>query len=349
METIYKKQEMKPNYRKNGMRKITLFAGQWIDLPLEDFLDTAKEIGFDGVDLVFRPDLLDLDRVIADDGYCENRRELLQQRQLSLNSVSAAYIGKCVGDIFDIRHNGLVPQKYRNKPEEIRRWAVEEMMKTPEAARKLGCSIVHSFLGSPIWNMFYAYPKRPQELVEEGFEKIATLWLPILNEFERQGVDLAFEVHPSEIAYDYYTLQKLLQALVGHPRFRINYDPSHLIWQGMDPVMFLRDFAERVVNVHIKDVKIRLDGRSSVLGSHLPFGDGRRGWNFRTPGHGDVPFEEIIRELNEISYKGALTVEWEDNGMHRDIGVREAYEFVKGMNFPYSEMAFDEVDRYGKG
>lgn len=329
------------------MRKITLFAGQWIDLKLEDFLHISESIGFDGVDLVFRPNMLDLDRLLSDEYYCEEKKLLLQKHNLTLNSVSAAYIGKCVGDIYDIRHNALVPNRYQNKPEEIRKWAAEEMLKAPEAAKKLGCHIVHSFLGSPVWNMFYAYPKRPEELVEEGFEQIAQRWLPILDEFERQGVYLAFEVHPTEIAYDYYTLQKLLKVLKYHSMFRLNYDPSHLIWQGMDPVMFLKDFAERIINVHIKDVKMQLDGRSSVLCSHLPFGDGRRGWNFRTPGHGDVPFEEIIRELNQNGYKGALTIEWEDNGMCRDIGVKEAYEYVKKLNFPVSEIEFDAVNRYG--
>lgn len=328
------------------MRRISLFAGQWVDLKLTEFLNMASEIGFQGVDLVFRPEMLDLDRIGSDCFYCEQQLSQLQENNLSLNAISAAYIGKCIGDIYDIRYDTLVPQKYRQKPEDIRKWAMEEMFKAPEAAKKMGCSIVHSFLGSPIWNMFYAYPKRTEQLVEEGFQQIAERWIPILDEFEHQGVKLAFEPHPTEIAYDYYTLKRLVKALDYHPAFRLNYDPSHILWQGMNPVLFLRDFMELVINVHIKDVKITLDGRSSILCSHLPFGDNRRAWNFRTPGHGDVPFEEIIRELNQSGYHGALTVEWEDNGMNRDIGVREAFEFVKRIDFPESEIEFDAVNRY---
>lgn len=329
------------------MRKITLFGGQWIDLSAEQFLKMSSEMGYDGVDLIFRPEMLDLNRVIEDEQYYQQSLELLDKYHLTLNSISAAYIGKCVGDVYDVRHNTLVPEKYHDKPEEIRKWAIDTMMRAPEAAKKMNCHIIHSFLGSPIWGMFYSYPRRSPELVEEGFERIAELWLPILDEFERQGTVLAFEVHPSEIAYDYYTLKKLMDVLKEHSSFCLNYDASHILWQGLNPVLFAREFADRIVNVHIKDVKIKLDGKSSVLGSHLPFGDSRRGWDFRTPGHGDVPFEEIIRELNYSGYRGALTVEWEDNGMNRYSGAKEALEYVKKLDFPVSDIEFDAINRYG--
>jgi sugar phosphate isomerase/epimerase len=154
-------------------------------------------------------------------------------------------------------------------------------------------------------------------------------------------VRFALEVHPTEIAFDLYTAERALAALDRREEFGFNFDPSHLVWQGIDPVEFLRAFPDRIYHVHVKDAAVTLNGRSGVLGSHLPFGDGRRGWDFRSPGRGSVPFEEIIRALNQIQYAGPLSVEWEDPGMDREAGAREACQFVKQLDFVPSAAAFD--------
>jgi sugar phosphate isomerase/epimerase len=179
-------------------------------------------------------------------------------------------------------------------------------------------------------------------MVEEGFKKIHELWTPILDEFDKCGVKFALEVHPTEIAFDLYTTQKLLEVFEHRPTLGLNFDPSHLLWQGMEPHLFIREFADRIYHTHMKDVAVTLDGKAGILGSHLSFGDLRRGWNFRSLGHGDVNFEEIIRELNDIGYTGPLSVEWEDNGMEREFGAPESVDFIKGMNFSPSEIAFDK-------
>lgn len=330
------------------MRPVTLFIGQWVDLKWTDFLDLASSVGYDGVELMFRSNVIDLEQAAASKDYCAACRSELERRSLGCWSISAAYIGKCVGDEFDVRHDQLVPPRYRGKPEEIRKWAVDSMLAAPTAARNMGCQIVHSFLGSPIWHMLYSYPRREESLVEEGFARIAERWLPILDEFARQGVQLAFETHPSEIAYDTYTLERLFTALKHHPAFRLNFDPSHITWQGIDPQRFLKRFLPSVIHVHMKDVKVELDGDASILGSHLPFGDLQRGWNFRSPGHGQVPFESLIRILNAGGYSGPLSVEWEDNGMDRDFGVRDAYRYVRSLNFTSAQAEFDAIPRFGE-
>ncbi len=124
-----------------------------------------------------------------------------------------------------------------------------------------------------------------------------------------------------------------------------NFDPSHLIWQGVKPHLFVRDFAERIYHVHMKDAAVTLDGKAGILGSMMTFGDTRRGWNFRSLGHGDVDFEEIIRELNNIGYSGPLSVEWEDSGMEREFGAKEAADFVRKVDFEPSNVAFDDAMR----
>jgi sugar phosphate isomerase/epimerase len=216
------------------------------------------------------------------------------------------------------------------------------MKAAARAARAMGCYVVNGFMGSPIWKTWYSFPTTTEETVEAGFQRIRELWSPILDEFDEQAVKFALEVHPTEIAFDVYTTRRLLDTFNGRLALGLNFDPSHLVWQGIEPHLFLRDFADRIYHVHMKDVAVTLDGRAGILGSFLPFGDTRRGWNFRSLGHGDVDFDAVVRELNAIGYDGPLSVEWEDNAMDREFGAKEALEFVRQMNFAPSKVAFDK-------
>jgi sugar phosphate isomerase/epimerase len=161
--------------------------------------------------------------------------------------------------------------------------------------------------------------------------------------FEECGVKFALEVHPTEIAFDLYTAKRALESLKKrHTKtFGFNFDPSHLLWQGVDPVKFIEEFPENIFHVHMKDAITLLDGKTGILSSHLDFGKPNRGWDFRSLGRGEVDFEEIIRALNRIGYEGPLSVEWEDSGMDREHGAKEACEFVKQLDFPPSRIAFD--------
>ena len=104
---------------------------------------------------------------------------------------------------------------------------------------------------------------------------------------------------------------------------------------------FAEEFADRIYHVHVKDSRRSLDGRRSILGSHVNFGDARRGWDFVSPGHGDVEFEELFRALNRIGYEGPLSIEWEDSGMNRELGAQDALAFVRRYAFSPSDVAFD--------
>ncbi len=227
--------------------------------------------------------------------------------------------------------------------QESQKWAVEEMKITAHAAKAMGVDVVTFFMGSPIWKFWYSFPQTTEEMVEDGFRKVKELWSPIFDEYDKCGVKLALEVHPTEIAFDYWSTKKLLETFDYRPTLGINFDPSHLIWQGVDPAMFLFDFADRVYHVHVKDAKLNLNGRNGILGSHIMFGDKRRGWNFVSPGHGDVDFDNIIRVLNQKGYTGPLSIEWEDSGMERVFGGTEACAFTKKINFSASEFAFDDA------
>jgi sugar phosphate isomerase/epimerase len=185
-------------------------------------------------------------------------------------------------------------------------------------------------------------------MLDAGFDLFAQRFNPILDVFGECGIKFALEVHPTEIAFDLYSAERALQAVDYREEFGFNFDPSHLHWQGVDPVEFIRAFPDRVYHVHVKDAITTLNGKTGILTSHLNFGDPRRGWDFRSPGRGSVNFEEIIRALNEIGYDGPLSIEWEDMGMDREVGAKEACEFTKRMNFTPSTRAFDAAFEEGQ-
>ena len=324
-------------------RPVTLFTGQWADLPFEKLCRMVSEWGYEGVEIACWGDHMDVRKAATDPAYVEEKKAILKKYGLGCWALGAHLSGQCVGDRWDERLDTFAPDEVKGKPEEIRAWATEEMKYTAQAAKNMGCSVVTGFMGSPIWAYWYSFPPTTEEMVEKGFQDIKTFWTPIFDEFDKQGVKFALEVHPTEIAFDFYSAERLLTTFERRPTLGFNFDPSHLIWQGMESHLFIREFADRIYHVHMKDAGVDYDGRSGILGSHLPFGDLRRGWNFRSLGHGDVNFEEIIRELNAMKYTGPLSVEWEDNGMDREFGAQESVDFVKSINFSPSGLIFDDA------
>lgn len=326
-----------------GERLVTLCTAQWADLEFDELCRTAAEMGYDGIEIATWGNSFDLDKADSDDQYIDFIKKTLKKHKLVSKALAMHIIGQCVGDAPDPRLNNFAPARLADKPEEIRAWAIDSMKKGARVARKLDIKVITGFTGSPIWKYLYSFPQTTSEMVEAGFDEIVKLWAPILKEFKKNGVKFALEVHPGEIAFDYYSTQKLLEKFADDDTFGLNFDPSHLFWQGVQPHLFLRDFSKRIYHVHMKDVAVTLDGRSGYLGSHIDFGDSRRGWNFRSLGHGDVNFEEIIRVLNEIGYDGPLSVEWEDSGMDRIMGATEAAAFVRKIDFKKSSFKFDDA------
>ena len=323
-------------------RPVTLFTGQWADLKFEDLCKKAAAWGYDGLEIACWGDHMDVRKAAADPAYVKEKKRLLKKYGLGCWALGAHLAGQCVGDEYDPRLDAFAPDKVKGKPDKLRAWAVEEMKLAARAAKAMGCGVVNGFMGSPIWKMWYSFPSTTEAMVEAGYAKIRALWTPILDAFDRSGVKFALEVHPTEIAFDLYTARRLLEVFRRRPALGFNFDPSHLVWQGLEPHLFIREFPDRIYHVHMKDAAVTLDGRAGILGSFLPFGDVRRGWNFRSLGHGDVNFEEIVRELNAVGYGGPLSVEWEDNAMDREFGARESLEFVRRMNFSPSTVAFDK-------
>jgi sugar phosphate isomerase/epimerase len=337
-------------------RPVTLFTGQWADLPLEKLAPLAAEMGYDGLELACWGDHFEVDAAASKKSYVKDKWELLCDHGLTCFAVSSHLVGQAVCDLIDERHQAILPPDVwgNGDPEGVRRRAAKNMALTAKAARaffnaKPGRkdrddfpAVVNGFTGSSIWHSIYAFPPTSQAYYEKGFKDFAKRWLPILDAFDKANVNFALEVHPTEIAFDIASAKRAVAAVGGHRRFGFNYDPSHLGYQGVDYVKFIREFADRIYHVHMKDVWWNHgDGTVGVFGGHTDFGDPRRFWDFRSLGHGDIEFEDIIVALNDIRYRGPLSVEWEDIRMDRVHGATEAASFVRGVDFPSSSIAFD--------
>ena len=338
------------------MRRVTLFTGQWADLPLAELAPRVKAMGYDGVELACWGDHFDVDRALAEPGYVAQKWALLAQHGLTCQAISTHLVGQAVCDLIDERHQAILPAKVwgDGQPEGVRQRAAEQVKAAARAARKFFDArpgrtggdefpaVVNGFTGSSIWHTLYAFPPTNQEFWNAGYADFAKRWLPILEVFEKENVNFALEVHPTEIAFDIASAKRALEAVKQHPRFGFNFDPSHLGYQGVNYVKFLREFPTRIFHAHMKDVWWgHGDGSVGVFGGHTDFTDPRRYWDFRSLGHGDINFEEIIVALNDIGYRGPLSVEWEDGRMDRVHGATESCAFVRKLDFAPNAAAFD--------
>ncbi len=337
-------------------RSVTLFTGQWADLPLAELAPLAKKMGYDGLELACWGDHFDVVLAAEDAGYCKRHWQLLNEHGLTAFAISNHLVGQAVCDLIDERHKSILPPEVwgDGDPEGVRTRAADRMALTAKACRNFFNAkpgrektddfpaVVNGFTGSSIWHSIYAFPPTTQDHYNAGFADFAKRWLPILDTFEAANVNFALEVHPTEIAFDIASAQRAIEAVQGHRRFGFNYDPSHLGYQGVDYVKFIRQFADRIFHAHMKDVWWgHGDGTVGVFGGHTNFGDARRYWDFRSLGHGDIEFEDIIVALNDIGYRGPLSVEWEDIRMDRVHGATEAAAFVRDIDFAPSAVAFD--------
>ena len=340
-------------------RPVSLFTGQWADLSIGELAKKAKELGYDGLELAVWGDHFDVQAALTDDSYCERHWKILSDAGVGAYALSTHLVGQATCDRIDERHKGILSPAIwgDGDPAGVRARAVEEVKNTARAARRFFdaapaavaerldlCErvVVNGFTGSPIWHLLYSFPPVLAGQLDAGYAEFGEVWKPILDVFEEEGVFFALEVHPTEIAFDIETSRRTLEAIDHHPNFGFNFDPSHFAYQNVDYLGFLREFGDLIFNVHVKDVWwSETPTPIGVFGGHTDFGTDGRSWDFRSPGHGRVDFEGIIRLLNHAGYEGPLTVEWEDPMMNREHGAREAAEFVRKLDFPKSNVAFD--------
>lgn len=316
-------------------RPVLLFTGPWADQPLDGLAPKAAGWGYDGLELCCWGDHLEVQRGLSDDGYAPARLDLLARHDLHVPVVANHKVGQAVSDVIDARHRPLLPDYVwgDGDPDGVRQRAAEELTATFRLAERLGAGVVSGFTGSPVWGAVAGYPALRPEMLAEALRGFARDWHPLLDAARDCGVRFACEVHPGQLAFDLHSAEVTLDALGGREEFGWTFDPSHLHWQGVDPVEFVRRFRDRIYHVHVKDAQLTLNGRSGVLAGYWPSGDPRAGWQFRSPGHGGIDWPAVLRALNEVGYDGPLSVDWHDPGMDREYGAADAARFVKAIDF----------------
>ena len=317
-------------------RPILLFTGPWADWPLDQLASRAADWGYQGLELCTWGDHLEVQRVPAEPDYCTAKLDLLNRNELQVPVIAAHRIGQATCDPIDRRHQRLLPDYVwgDGDPQGVQARAVEEMLAIVRAAEQLGVGVISGFTGSPIWSYIGGWPPPDPDTLAEAYAFFVRQWTPILDACAEAGIRFACEVHPGQLAFDIPSTEATLAALNHRPEFGLTIDPSHLFWQGIEPAEFVRQFADRIYHIHIKDAALTLTGRTSLLCDHLPRGDARRGWDFRSPGHGGIDWDLFIRAVNAIGYEGPLSVDWSDASMDREYGAEDACQFVQRLNFP---------------
>ncbi len=265
-------------------RPVTLFTGQWADMPFETICQKAAEFGYDGIELACWGDHFEVGKALKDKNYCKGRWEVLRDHGLTSLAISNHLVGQAICDNIDERHKCILPKHVwgDGKPEGVRKRAAKEMIDTAKACRKfidanpdkkgkkdLFPAVVNGFTGSSIWHSIYAFPPTDQAYWQKGFDDFGKRFKPILDTFDKLNVNFALEVHPTEIAFDIASAERAIDAVKGHKRFGFNYDPSHLGYQGVDYVKFIYTFGSRIYHVHMKDVQWgKGDGTVGVFGGH---------------------------------------------------------------------------------
>lgn len=268
---------------------------------------------------------------------------VLAEHEIQLNSLSVHALGQVIGDDPGPRHQSILPDELwgDGSPERVQERARDALLKVIQAAGDLGVKLLVGFTGSPFGHALFEYPPATREWMKAAWTKLGQRWHGVLDACHDHNVRFALHLHPSQAAFDLYSAETLLDAMGGRDAFGFALDPATLHWQGVDPVEFVRRFPDRIFQVRLNDAAVTLNGRTGILGSLLPPGDPRRGWEYRTPGRGGVDWEALMRALHAIRYAGPLLVDCRDDGMERDNAAIEARAFATRLDFEPAGLRLD--------
>jgi sugar phosphate isomerase/epimerase len=303
----------------------------------------AASLGYKGVQIPsWDARLFDLAKAGESKTYCDEIAGVARSHGLAITELSTHLQGQlvAVNPAYDEAFDAFAPKEVHGRPRERQKWAVQQMLHAAKASRHLGLGACASFSGALAWPFVYPWPQRAPGLIETAFEELARRWRPILNAFDEAGVDVAFEIHPGEDVFDGATFERFLDALKGHKRCNILYDPSHFLLQQLDYVAFIDLYHERIKAFHAKDAEFNPTGRQGVYSGYAPWVE--RAGRFRSLGDGQVDFGAIFSKLAQYDYSSWAVLEWECALKHPEDGAREGAEFIKHHIIRVTEKAFDD-------
>ncbi len=310
---------------------------------LEGLARWAAGLGFQAVQIPCNhPHIFDLARAAHSQTYCDEVSGVLAQHGLVISELSTHLEGQLVAvhPAYDAAFNDFAPPQYRDNVQARQQWAVASLLLAAQASARLGLTAHATFSGALAWPYFYPWPPRKETLLQEAFGELARLWLPILNRFDEQGVDLCYELHPGEDLHDGASFERFLEQVQQHPRCNILYDPSHMLLQQMDYLGFIDRYHARIKAFHVKDAEFTPSASSGVYGGYQPWL--QRPGRFRSPGDGQIDFKAIFSKLAQYDYAGWAVLEWECCLKDGECGAREGAEFIRQQIIPVAARAFDD-------
>lgn len=317
---------------------------------LKSICDWAAGLGFIGVQLPGNEKrCIDLKLAAESKTYCDELKATVNSAGLQITEVATHIIGQLVAvhPAYDQLFDGFAPAEVRGNPKARTEWAIQEMKYAAKACQNLGITACPSFSGSLLWPYFHPWPQRPAGLVEEGFKELAKRWLPILDTFDECGVNVCYEIHPSEDLFDGITYEMFLEQVNHHPRACLLYDPSHFVLQQLDYLAYIDYYHERIKAFHVKDSEFTPSGKQGTFGGYQSWLN--RAGRYRSPGDGQVDFKSIFSKLTQYDYDGWAVLEWECSLKHPEDGAREGAEFIKNHIIRVTEKAFDDFAKTDQG
>ncbi|MDH1265687.1 sugar phosphate isomerase/epimerase [Pseudomonas sp. GD03944] len=331
-----------------GIRGPGIFLAQFLGnaAPFDNLANLAAwagSLGYRGIQVpTLGSQCLDLQRAAESQDYCDELKGICAAAGVEISELSTHLQGQLVAvhPAFDGLFDDFAPAELRGRPRERTEWAIDQLKLAARASRRLGLTAHATFSGALLWPYVYPWPQRPAGLVEEGFAELGRRWLPILDAFEEEGVDLCFELHPGEDLHDGVTFERFLDAVGQHPRAHILYDPSHLLLQQMDYLGFIDRYHQRIRMFHVKDAEFRPDARSGVYGGYQSWVE--RPGRFRSLGDGQIDFRSIFSKLTQYGYQGWAVLEWECCLKDSAQGAAEGAPFIRQHLITKATQAFDD-------
>jgi len=339
--------------KEHAMKGPAIFLAQFAgERPPFDTLEGmgrwAAELGYVGVQVpTSDPGLFDLERAAESKTYCDEVAGRLRDVGVEITELSTHLQGQLVAvhPAYAPLFAGFAPSSIRSDPRKWSEWATRQLRAAARASAHLGLAAHATFSGALLWHTVYPWPQRPPGLVEEGFAELARRWRPILDAFDDAGVDVCFELHPGEDLHDGATFERFVEAVGGHPRASILYDPSHFVLQQLDYLAFIDLYHERIKAFHVKDAEFRPSGRSGVYGGFQSWVD--RPGRFRSPGDGQIDFTQVFSRFAKHGYKGWAVIEWECCLKHPEDGAREGAPFIRRHMIRTADKSFDDFAASG--
>lgn len=310
---------------------------------LPSIVEWVAGLGYKGVQIpTWDKRVFDLDLAAESQSYCDEIRSICSKHGVEITELSVHLQSQLVAvhPAYDVAFDSFAPSGLHGKPDQRQAWAVDQVLKVAKASKNLGLESAVGFTGSLAFPYVYPWPQRQEGLVEEAFSELARRWKPILDAYDKAGVDLCFEIHPGEDVFDGATFELFLEALDGHPRCKITYDPSHFLLQQLDYLSFIDLYHDRIGAFHVKDAEFNPSGRQGVYSGFANWTE--RAGRFRSLGDGQVDFKGIFSKLTQYGFDGWAVLEWECCLKHPEQGAQEGAPFISNHLIRTTEKAFDD-------